>query len=102
MDRSASKHVTSNVDVVINLMEVRGATKVKTIGGMFHAIIGISKIVISFKDDVIEEKNVFYVLGVSNNLSFFRLLVDKGFQVLFDAQNVYLWVQTHEKEPRTP
>ncbi len=94
MDRSASKHVTSNVDVIINLMEVHGSTKVKIIGGKFHAIIKISKIVISFKDDVIE-KNVFYVLGVSNNLLFLVSLVDKGFQVLFDAQNVYLGVQTH-------
>lgn len=75
-------------------MEVHGSTKVKIIGGKFHAIIGISKIIISFKDDVIEE-NVFYVLGVSNNLLFLGTLVDKGFQVLFHAQNVYLWVQTH-------
>jgi hypothetical protein len=75
-------------------MEVHGSTKVKTIGGKFHVIIGISKIVISLKDDVIEE-NVFYVLSVSNNLLFIGSLVDKGFQVLFDAQNVYLWVQTH-------
>ncbi len=35
LDRSASKHATSNVDVVINLMEVHGSTKVKTIGGSF-------------------------------------------------------------------
>jgi hypothetical protein len=94
LDRSASEHVPSNVDVVINLMEVHGSTKFKTIGGKFHAIIVISKIVISFKDDVIEN-NVFYVLGVSNNLLFMESLVDKGFQVLFNAQNVYLQVQTH-------
>jgi hypothetical protein len=75
-------------------MEVHDSTKVKTIGGKFHAIIGISKIVISFKDDVIEE-NVFYVLGVLNNLLFLGSLIDKGFQVLFDSQNVYLWVKTH-------
>jgi hypothetical protein len=77
-------------------MEVHGYTKVKIIGEKFHAIIGIRKIVISFKDDVIE-KNVFYVLSVSNNLLFLGSLIDKGFQVIFDAQKMFTFGCKHTK-----
>jgi hypothetical protein len=68
----------------------KGITKIKTIGGIVHHVVGKGNLLIPFgKNNEINEE-VPYVLGANSNLLYVEVLIDKELGVFFISQNVFL------------
>ncbi len=90
MDNGASKHITRNNELLTNMKDNKGTSKIKTANGTVHQAAGKGTLVIPIgkKNEIKEE--VLYVPGVNSNLLSVGVLTDKGMGVFFNSQKVFL------------
>lgn len=89
-DFGASKHVTSNSILLHDIVETHSSFSVRLVNRHAHGVKGNNHAKLRLNGLINKITNVFYVLGMKNNLIFVDALTNKGHLVVFNSKRCFI------------
>ncbi len=86
VDSRVSKHVTSTSILLHDIIETHSSFSVISVNGHAHGVKNNHRVKFRFNGSMKIITNIFYVLGMKNNLIFIDVLANKGHLVVFNSK----------------